>query len=287
MNDIAGELIAFTATTPLPVMMLAKATLIFILGLCVAFVLRREAASARYVAWALTLAAALALPLGVIATPAWQMKVTVAATGTPNVSSAAELDASGSRSSAAPNNVAGATAASLDDIGDAEGSAAPLAQRRAAIRGATGDMTRMASLLMLSIWLLGLFAVVGRMVTGRLALDRIVRRAATPDDTEWMSEIAQQAHVSGVKNDVRVLISREVTTPLAAGISSPVLLLPEDAWNWHPSHRRVVLQHELAHVASRDSIVCIVAGLACAVYWFHPLAWMRTPDAHRAGAGMR
>ena len=50
--------------------------------------------------------------------------------------------------------------------------------------------------------------------------------------------------------------------------------MPADADTW-PAHRlRVVLLHELAHVKRRDCLTHLVAQIACAAYWFNPLAWM-------------
>ena len=54
----------------------------------------------------------------------------------------------------------------------------------------------------------------------------------------------------------------------------PIILVPEDALDWSEAHRRVVLRHELAHVARGDALSQLVAGFVCALYWFHPLVWM-------------
>src|SRR5262249_12560861 len=64
------------------------------------------------------------------------------------------------------------------------------------------------------------------------------------------------------------------TMPMAWGLRRSSVLMPADADTW-PAHRlRVVLLHELAHVKRRDCLTHLVAQLACAAYWFNPLAWM-------------
>jgi hypothetical protein len=52
------------------------------------------------------------------------------------------------------------------------------------------------------------------------------------------------------------------------------VLLPEDALEWPEAHGRIVLRHELAHVARGDALTQLTAGLVCAAYWFHPLVWI-------------
>src|SRR5262249_40817452 len=64
------------------------------------------------------------------------------------------------------------------------------------------------------------------------------------------------------------------TMPMAWGLRRSSVLMPADADTW-PAHRlRVVLLHELAHVKRHDCLTHLVAQLACAAYWFNPLAWM-------------
>ena len=62
--------------------------------------------------------------------------------------------------------------------------------------------------------------------------------------------------------------------PLTIGWRRPTILLPVDCGSWTADKRRVVLAHELSHVARHDVFWQVAARLACAVYWFHPLAWL-------------
>jgi len=52
-----------------------------------------------------------------------------------------------------------------------------------------------------------------------------------------------------------------------------VILLPQSANTWTELRRRVVLQHELAHVQRWDWLTFTLAQCVCAFYWYNPLAW--------------
>ena len=59
------------------------------------------------------------------------------------------------------------------------------------------------------------------------------------------------------------------------GWRRPVLLLPSDWRTWTETERRVVLAHELAHVARRDYLTSVVARLATSIHFYQPLVlWL-------------
>src|SRR5262249_3210896 len=49
---------------------------------------------------------------------------------------------------------------------------------------------------------------------------------------------------------------------------------PSAAAPWTAERKRVVICHELAHVARGDWVWQMLAELARGMYWFHPLAWL-------------
>src|SRR6185312_5073295 len=63
------------------------------------------------------------------------------------------------------------------------------------------------------------------------------------------------------------------TIPVVWGIFRYRLLLPAAARHWSTDQLRSVLLHELAHIKRRDMLAQLLAEIACALYWFNPLAW--------------
>jgi len=76
-------------------------------------------------------------------------------------------------------------------------------------------------------------------------------------------------------------VSAAVETPVVVGLFAPTVLLPLASRDWDAERRRVILLHELAHVRRRDGLALFVAQLACALYWFQPLAWLALRQLRR------
>ncbi|HET6883023.1 MAG TPA: M56 family metallopeptidase, partial [Pirellulales bacterium] len=59
------------------------------------------------------------------------------------------------------------------------------------------------------------------------------------------------------------------------GWRRPVIVLPGDWQSWSDVERRVVLAHEIAHIARGDYLTWLLAQLAVALHVYHPLAhWL-------------
>jgi TonB family protein len=73
---------------------------------------------------------------------------------------------------------------------------------------------------------------------------------------------------------VRIAITRHPAMIVTWGVIAPVILLPLDADTWSIDRKRLVLAHEMAHLARRDWLVQLLAEIACAINWFNPLFWI-------------
>ena len=127
---------------------------------------------------------------------------------------------------------------------------------------------------LVAIWLVGVGAVLARLGIGLVAVQWMRRRTTPVVDAPWLPLAVDLAAGLGITQRVTFLESRSATMPMAFGIFKPAVLMPADAVRWPVERLRIVLLHELAHVRRRDCLTHTVAQVACAIYWFNPLAWV-------------
>lgn len=107
------------------------------------------------------------------------------------------------------------------------------------------------------IWLLGASVVILRVLEGYKNM--------------WW--IRGQSFTLGLHDQIPVLRAN-VAVPVAIGVLRPAILMPLGSNTWPEEQRIAALRHEAAHVKRRDLWTNYLAHLACAIYWFHPLAWV-------------
>jgi TonB family protein len=114
--------------------------------------------------------------------------------------------------------------------------------------------------LLIGLWALGTALMLIRLALGHLAVRRALHSAAP---------IAPGIYVA------------EVNVPIASGVLRPVVLMPRFAAEWPDWQRAAAVSHERAHIERKDLLANLIAHLACALYWFHPLAWVLSSLLHR------
>jgi beta-lactamase regulating signal transducer with metallopeptidase domain len=237
--------------------LLMKVTVVVAVGLSIAIFVRRLTSEQRHLLLLATIVTVLMLPLGNAVAPGWSPPILPArrsVSPTLPFSSAAPRPPEATLVSAPATRVVASQRANTSSLGRA-------------------NVDPHVSIVPI-LWALGAFAVLAWIAIGHLRVALITRRAWVANSREWTALLESERAQAGVERPVRLFITPEVSTPLTWGIGKAVVLLPEDALDWPASHRSVVLRHELAHVARRDTLAQLVAGLTCAVYWFHPLVWL-------------
>lgn len=243
------------ATSLSILLVVLKATCLLLIALFATLAMQRASARSRHVVWLVALAALLVLPvLG-----AW---------------APLELRVLPAPSAAQPVPV-GQPAATV------QAGSVPAVQRDPVNQGAPIQAAPRASLpfgwtlltAVLAVWATVAVALLAWLAWGAFQVRRIVRRAEALNDPAWQSSLYEIADRLGLDAAPTLLRSEDVKMPFAAGLASPTIVLPASSDEWSTERRTAVLIHELGHVRRHDLVGHTLGRVACALYWFHPLAW--------------
>jgi HEAT repeat protein/beta-lactamase regulating signal transducer with metallopeptidase domain len=263
----------------------AKATLVLLAGWGMTGVMARASAASRHLVWVLTLAAALAVPVLHLAGPVWTLSVLPQRS--PRASEPAPMASTEVVHGALASEVTGVAEAS-PAVASPDVPAPPSATARFASDAATyvGSMpavdssqaARVSSLslgtLVVGVWIAGMAVMLLRLAIGVIWAGLTVRRAHALPHTGWLDSLDDAAGAMGLTRKIGLKVSARAAVPMATGLWRPTVLLPLSAIDWPEERRRVVLQHELAHIKRRDCLLQALAQCVSAVHWFNPAAHM-------------
>ena len=125
------------------------------------------------------------------------------------------------------------------------------------------------------LWLAGTASVLVWTLVRTLRFHRSLVRAsetAPPEIRRLAREIAQGLGLGAIPT---VYATHAQLSPMVWWVGGTVrILLPSELLaDMDASERRCILAHELAHVRRRDHVVRWLEWLACAAFWWNPVAW--------------
>ena len=226
-----------------------RSSLILSAGLAASWFLRRQPAALRH--WIIAAALALAAAQPVISRIVPALPITMLdwsapdATAEPTVETLFEIEAASSMAPAAPLSPASAW----------------------------------PQLVML-VWLAGAGISLASLIAGAAWLTWLGAKASAADHRWHMAADDLRARM-GVSRPVRILVTSHPALLVTWGTIAPVILLPADALSWSSDRVRLVLAHELAHLARRDWLIQLIAEMARAINWFNPLFWVACGELRR------
>jgi uncharacterized protein (TIGR03435 family) len=246
MTAINGAMLA--AGSSLAALIVVKVTVLAALGLAAAWLGRRSRAAVRHALLAVTFGATLVLPITSLVAPPVHVTVPVA-----EVSPAARPLVVNSTAPIPPVTIA------------ADGA-------RMALAAPQQSSTFSLSVLLLTGWIVGTAVFLVPVMTALWQI-RSLRRSGLP----WLDgqSIAETLALdAGIHRRVEVLLHEALPGPITCGVLGPAIVLPREAESWAREDLSRAIVHELEHVRRGDSATRCLARTACALYWFHPLAWI-------------
>ncbi|BFM13474.1 hypothetical protein R50072_36270 [Simiduia litorea] len=123
---------------------------------------------------------------------------------------------------------------------------------------------------LIAVYVFGLLFQIFYLLLGLLLLHRIEQSA---QDFEPKTLLKKLQTLSGCDKPVTVKISQAIHYPQVWGWQSPTLLLPVSAAGTSEAQLKLMLLHELGHVARNDWLIRQTTRLVCALFWFLPPVW--------------
>jgi beta-lactamase regulating signal transducer with metallopeptidase domain/HEAT repeat protein len=245
-----------------------KATLVLAIAGLVSLLLARASAAARHLVWSVGLVGLLALPPLAL----WAPSIPVAGLNLPSPSRAISAHRVTLASAGAGEST---PIGAEEEVSRGDESAPPaIAAGTSPLRSAPvarGGIDWTAAIL--GIWLVGAVLGIAWLLLGWWVLAMLSRDGEPVADPTLRALLDRCAREIHLRRPVALWTSARAPVPCTWGVLRPRVLVPDAALEWSVERLRVVLLHELAHVARRDCLVQTLAQIVCTLFWFHPLAW--------------
>ena len=122
----------------------------------------------------------------------------------------------------------------------------------------------------LALWALASSAFLLRLAWSFVRIERL-RRATHAVSPELEASVRVWAARLGIRRPVSVRTSRELTSPIAIGLHTPLVVLPERLLaTLTDADIAYIVVHELAHLRRRDDLTNLIAKIARAIFIFNP-----------------
>jgi beta-lactamase regulating signal transducer with metallopeptidase domain len=235
-------------------------------------VLRRASAATRHLIWTSAVAGVLTLPVLAATVPVWNVPL-ISMAGTTNLPLESVAAPGPPKREANASPISRSASPVMPSATVKRDVAAP-AQRSliGAARSFAGRFTMNGVLA--GAWLSLALLLLSRLAIATARVSSWQRASLAIEDTRWLTLLRRLSRQYGIERPVVLLENAETDVPVTWGIVYPVILLPSSAGQWDEEQRIAVLTHELAHVKRFDALTQLLAQLALALLWFHPLVWM-------------
>lgn len=135
------------------------------------------------------------------------------------------------------------------------------------------DFLSQQSALFGMIWLVGLLIFTIYRAGGFLVLRRL-KQKAEPVTRHWQDKVDALVATVNRTGSLPVRVSRDLGSPVLAGLFQPVILIPMGMWQvFDEEEIECIIFHEFVHWARYDQWIHMAVVGFESLFFFHPLAW--------------
>ncbi len=128
-----------------------------------------------------------------------------------------------------------------------------------------------------AVWWVGVAFLFLSGIISSVRFSRVIRDAEKISDPEILSLAQDLYQAAGIRRPVSLRHSEQIATPLLVGIKSPTILIPSGVITGEVGDDlRMMLAHEIAHLARRDSGWFVYFWAVQTLLFFNPVIWFAT-----------
>jgi beta-lactamase regulating signal transducer with metallopeptidase domain len=127
---------------------------------------------------------------------------------------------------------------------------------------------------LITLWISGALLCFARQAMGWWTIRELLKGTRAVPGRIWRQTLEECQRSLGLRGKVRLRFAGPEFVPSATGLLRRTILLPDEAAEWTPEQRRLVLMHELGHFQRRDLWTDALGRIVCALHWFNPFVWM-------------
>lgn len=127
----------------------------------------------------------------------------------------------------------------------------------------------------IDLWIAGMIFMTGLTIRSSLKIARIKKASLPLQNQQLQALFSSCLKEAGVKRNIPVYSSMYISSPMAAGLFFPCILIPVSMISELTEKEiRFIFLHELLHYKNKDLFTGKFMALAQIVYWFHPIVWI-------------
>ena len=136
------------------------------------------------------------------------------------------------------------------------------------------DTPSVTGYILLSIWIVGMLAMMILVIKSSLRL-RTIKRSALPLQNPEVRRLYNKClNEMKITRNIPVYSTAFLKSPIIVGFLKPCIYLPIHLISdYHESDMRYMLLHELQHYRHKDAIANYLMNFAGVLYWFNPFVW--------------
>ena len=112
-----------------------------------------------------------------------------------------------------------------------------------------------------------------------LCYRRLIEQASNKVNSRLQQIVVEEAHLAGIRGEVRLLASPLAQSPMLVGFFHPTILLPSE--QVPDSDARFILAHELTHFRRKDLWKKLLFLMVRCAHWFNPIVYLLNRDFSR------